>query len=94
MASLLYVTIVVVLLLAAFAVCLPVMVEIVREGRRRREKWKSGELEPPTAESGGVHDTRSRAGERTGADEVACRHCGAANSVGYVFCQECTGRLD
>jgi len=77
----LYLLLVTVMALVALAAALPVLLNIVREGR---ERWRGGPETGPDA-----------AGERGGApvDGYRCSNCGATNENGYVYCQRCAERL-
>ncbi|MDS0282430.1 hypothetical protein [Haloarcula onubensis] len=73
----LYVLTATVMTLVALAAALPVLRDIVRDGRERLRKRPA-----PPVEDGD-------AGEAV--DGVRCRHCGTVNEDGY--CEECSRQL-
>jgi hypothetical protein len=102
-----YLAFVTVLLLAALAVCIPVLIKIARQGRERRQQWKAGELQPDTGDANSesadagstvdVHasDTEDAAHtEQASGDDIRrCSNCGAENGREYRYCQSCAQRL-
>jgi len=92
----LYLLVITVLLLAALMICIPVLVDIVREGLDRREEWQTGEREMYTP------DPEFEAGPPAVLDEeranlppgkVACPYCGATNESGFAFCGHCASPI-
>ncbi|MFC6756570.1 MULTISPECIES: DUF7577 domain-containing protein [Haloarcula] len=75
----LYLLAVTVMALVALAVAIPVLLDIVREGR---ERLRQGRPEPPV-----------EAEEPDDIDGVQCRHCGTVNDDGYAYCEECSRQL-
>ncbi|WP_128226271.1 DUF7577 domain-containing protein [Halobacteriaceae archaeon SHR40] len=90
----LYFLLVTVLLLAGLAVTIPVLVDIFREGRERRQQLQSGELEhyPESNEKeDGLQATLEDENDRNGTRN--CSNCGAENSTDFIYCQDCAQRL-
>jgi hypothetical protein len=83
-----------VLLLVALAAAVPVLSGIVRDGRERRRKWKSGEMERYSEDE--EYDAGPPAvldADGTAAETKHCRHCGAENDAGFTYCRVCTRPL-
>lgn len=83
LAQLLWITLTV-LCLFALAAGARVLGDIVREGRERRRKWRTGEMKRYGGEE---NDADSAPGGAT------CRHCGAENAPGFTYCRDCAKRL-
>ncbi len=74
----LYVLTATVMALVALGAAIPVLRDIVRDGR---ERLREGPVSP-------VEDD-----EAADTDGVRCRHCGTVNDSGYVYCEECSQQL-
>jgi len=92
----LYLLVITVLLLAALMICIPVIVNIVREGLDRREQWRADEIELYSP------DPKFEAGPPAVLDEetpdlppgmVACPYCGATNESGFAYCGRCVSPI-
>lgn len=92
----LYLLVITVLLLAALAAAVPVLRDIVRDGRERQRKWQSGEMERYAededfdAKSPAPLDDESESAVR---GTVDCPRCGEENSTEFTYCYHCTERL-
>ncbi len=75
----LYLLVVTVMALVAFAAAIPVLLDIAREGR---ERLREGPVSPVEG-----------ADEGDGDDGVRCRHCGTVNEGEYAYCEECSQQL-
>ncbi|WP_136717294.1 DUF7577 domain-containing protein [Halorientalis salina] len=91
----LYLLVITVLLLATLAVCLFVLVGIVREGRERSRERRTGETEPYTPDP--EYDAGPPSvldGEQSQSPEaVTCPHCGTDNEPEFAFCARCARPL-
>jgi len=74
----LYVLTATVMALVALAAAIPVLRDIVRDGRERLREGPA----PPAAES-----------ESDDVAGVRCHHCGTINEAGFVYCEECSRQL-
>jgi hypothetical protein len=78
-------------ILGVLWVCLPVLVDIAREGIERHRKWKAGEIEPytedPEFDAGPPAVLAPDGGTRP--DQVRCRYCGATNQREFAVCRNC-----
>lgn len=84
------------LLLAALVICIPVLVNIVREGLERREQWRTGEIEmysPDQTFDAGPPAVREEVGQDLPPGMVACPYCGATNEAGFAFCGRCASPI-
>lgn len=89
-----YVTAVVILLLAALGASIPVLVGIFRDGLERHRERQSGERRPDIEDETPDRDSAARRRQTaTGSTRLACRHCGAANDPEFEYCWRCTERL-
>ena len=75
----LYLLAMTVMALVALAAAVPVLRDIVLEGR---ERLREGPASP-------VADGNSG----DGGDGVRCRHCGTENEPGYAYCEACSRQL-
>lgn len=95
MVGTLYLLVITILLLAALAVTLPVIRDIILEGIERRREWKDDEIERDTDDEVFDADPSTTGADKneTDSDRQTCRHCGTVNDAGYTFCEECAEPL-
>ncbi|RKD93549.1 DUF7577 domain-containing protein [Halopiger aswanensis] len=88
----LYVTVVGILLLAALGACIPVLLQIFRDGLERQRKRTSGERNRGTEADDADSSASARQRTETTA-RLTCDHCGATNDSEFSYCRCCLERL-
>ena len=90
----LYFLLVTVLLLAGLVVTIPVLVDIFREGRQRRQQMQSDESEHYPEDNSGIDGSQSTLDDEKDLEGTRnCSNCGAENSTDFIYCQDCMQRL-
>ena len=86
-----YVAVTVLAAVAALVAAVPVVIEMVREARKRHRGLKTGEIERYREDV--AYDATPPAREEIPPESAVCPHCGSVNDVGYVYCENCIQEL-